>query len=90
MEARRSIEERIEQLENLIYQTKNVLTFDEAARFLGFSKSYLYKLTAANRIPYYKPQNRYESGTYKPANVWSRRRIIISLLCLQRYKIILT
>lgn len=58
MEARKSIEERIEQLENLIYQTKNVLTFDEAARFLGFSKSYLYKLTAANRIPYYKPQGK--------------------------------
>ncbi len=54
----RSIEERIEQLENLMYQCKNVLTFDEAARFLGFSKSYLYKLTAGNRIPYYKPQGK--------------------------------
>lgn len=34
---------------------KNVLTFDEAAKFTGLSKSYLYKLTSTQRIPHYKP-----------------------------------
>ena len=34
---------------------KNLLTSDEAARFLGISKSYLYKLTMQRRIPHYKP-----------------------------------
>ena len=35
--------------------TKEVLTFDEVARFTGFSKSYLYKLTSNKKIPHYKP-----------------------------------
>lgn len=58
MEAKKSIEERIEELEALMYQSKNVLTFDEASRFLGFSKSYLYKLTGGGVIPHYKPQGK--------------------------------
>lgn len=34
---------------------KNVLTFTEASEYTGMSKSYLYKLTASQRIPHYKP-----------------------------------
>lgn len=51
----KSIEERIEQLENLMYQTKSVLNFEEACRYLNLSKSYMYKLTSAGQIPHYKP-----------------------------------
>ena len=40
---------------NIISCTKEVLTSDEAARYLGISKSYLYKLTAQQKIPHYKP-----------------------------------
>ncbi len=40
---------------NIIYCTKEVLTTDEAARYLGVSKSYLYKLTMQQKIPHYKP-----------------------------------
>lgn len=58
MEAKKSIEERIEELENLIYLSKNVLSFEEASRFLNLSKSYLYKLTSAGVIPHYKPQGK--------------------------------
>ena len=58
METKKSIEERIEELENLIYLSKNVLSFEEASRFLNLSKSYLYKLTSAGVIPHYKPQGK--------------------------------
>ena len=34
---------------------KAVLTSDEAARYLGISKSYLYKLTMGRKIPHSKP-----------------------------------
>lgn len=34
---------------------KDVLTFDEACSYSGISKSHMYKLTSANRIPHYKP-----------------------------------
>lgn len=37
---------------------KNVLTVEEAAIFLGFSESYVYKLTCTQQIPYYKPNGK--------------------------------
>ena len=38
--------------------TKEVLTSDEAPRYLGISKSYLYKLTMKQAIPHYKPMGK--------------------------------
>lgn len=35
--------------------TKEVLTSDEAARYMGISKSHLYKLTMRGEIPHSKP-----------------------------------
>jgi excisionase family DNA binding protein len=40
---------------NIIGTTKEVLTSDEAAKYMGISKSYLYKLTMGQKIPHYKP-----------------------------------
>lgn len=58
MEAKKSIEERIEELESLVYASKNVLSFEEACKYMNLSKSYLYKLTSAQQIPHYKPQGK--------------------------------
>ena len=43
---------------NIINATKEVLTSDEAARYMGVSKSYLYKLTMRGQIPHYKPMGK--------------------------------
>lgn len=40
---------------NTIFCTKEVLTSDEAAKYMGVSKSYLYKLTMRQQIPHFKP-----------------------------------
>ena len=37
---------------------KAVLTSDEAARYLGITKSYLYKLTMLRKIPHSKPMGK--------------------------------
>jgi len=37
---------------------KNLLTFKETCIYLGFSKSFLYKLTYKNTIPHHKPTGR--------------------------------
>ena len=58
MEAKKTIEERIEELESLVYASKNVLSFEEACKSLNLTKSYLYKLTSAQMIPHYKPQGK--------------------------------
>lgn len=37
---------------------KNIMSFEEAVEYTGFSKSYLYKLTSGRKIPHYKPTGR--------------------------------
>jgi excisionase family DNA binding protein len=54
----KSIEARVSELEQQIFVTKEILSFEEASRFLNLSKSYLYKLTSGNLIPHYKPQGK--------------------------------
>lgn len=44
----------INRIEESSFQ-KNVLTLNEVANYTGFSKSYLYKLTSARKIPHYCP-----------------------------------
>ena len=59
---------------NIIVCTKEVLTSDEAALYMGVSKSYLYKLTMRKEIPHYKPMgkmcyfNRLELETWLQQN----------------------
>lgn len=45
-------------IEAHIFESKEVLTPDEAARFLNMAKSYLYKLTSAGIIPHSKPNGK--------------------------------
>lgn len=41
--------------EKTLLTSKEVLTADEAARYMGVSKSYLYKLTMQKKLPFSKP-----------------------------------
>lgn len=43
---------------NIINTTKEVLTSEEASKYMGISKSYLYKLTMRKEIPHYKPMGK--------------------------------
>lgn len=52
------LEERFDNIEKLLAGQKNVLTFSEACRFTGISKTYMYKLTSQNRIPHSKPHGK--------------------------------
>lgn len=57
------IEDMIKKVADLItaktiFCTKEVLTSDEAARYMGISKSYLYKLTMLKKVPHYKPSGK--------------------------------
>ena len=73
MSDKKSIEERIEELEALVYSTKNVLSFDEASKYLNLSKSYLYKLTSAQQIPHYKPQGKMIYFEKDALDAWLRQ-----------------
>lgn len=43
---------------NTIFCTKEVLTSNEAAQYMGISKSYLYKLTMLGKVPHFKPMGK--------------------------------
>ena len=45
-------------VDKTLFCTKEVLTSDEAARYMGISRSYLYKLTMRKEIPHYKPRGK--------------------------------
>lgn len=60
---------------NTIFTTKQVLTSDECARYLGVSKSCLYKWTMTRQIPHFKSPtgkcvffNRQEIETWMQTN----------------------
>ena len=72
----KSIEMRVAELENLVLHSKNVLSFEEASRFLNLSKSYLYKLTSGNLIPHYKPQGKMLYFEKMELEAWLRQNPI--------------
>ncbi|MDB4130909.1 helix-turn-helix domain-containing protein [Flavobacteriaceae bacterium] len=47
-----------ERLEKLLLSKKNVLNLNELSDYTGYSKSYIYKLTSRNAIPYFKPSGK--------------------------------
>jgi excisionase family DNA binding protein len=58
MEENQSVEQRLDTIERLLRGQKSVLTFEEGCEFTGLSKSYMYKLTHRNKIPYFKPHGK--------------------------------
>ena len=52
-------EGRLKALENVFLCQKEILNFEEAAMYIGVSKSNLYKMTSLRKIPHYKPAGRY-------------------------------
>lgn len=49
---------------------KEILNFQEAAAFLGISKSSLYKMTSARRIPFYVPSGKLLYFKKRELEVW--------------------
>lgn len=74
----KSLELRVAELERQIFNAKEILSFEEASRFLNLSKSYLYKLTSNNIIPHYKPQGKMIYFERKELEAWLRRHPIKS------------
>jgi excisionase family DNA binding protein len=58
MSENQSVEQRLDTIERLLRGQKSVLTFEEGCEFAGLSKSYMYKLTHRNKIPYFKPHGK--------------------------------
>lgn len=58
-----------------ITETKELITMEEAARFLGLKKSYLYKLTSTKQIPFYKYGGRVIAFDPADLQAWRAARL---------------
>ncbi len=65
--------QRLERIETLLRGQKETLSFDEAAAYIGISKSYLYKLTAGCKVPHYKPEGKTLYFDRGELETWLRR-----------------
>ena len=52
------LQKRVETLEDMLEAGKEVLTVDEAAKFMGMARSSLYKMTSDQTIPFYRPNGK--------------------------------
>ncbi len=64
------LDRRITSIENVIYQAKEYLTIEEAAEYLGCTKSLLYKMTHLHTIPFYKPSGKMVYFEKSELNKW--------------------
>lgn len=59
-----------------LLSAKEMFSLDDAARYTGLSKAYLYRLTSSKEIPHYKPQGRGVYFKRDELNQWlSRNRV---------------
>ena len=49
---------KLDAIKNVLCQAKEILTLEEAAIFLGISKSCLYKMTHNQVVPFFKPNRK--------------------------------
>ena len=52
------LQKRVDTLEDMLDAGKEVLTVEEAAKFMGMARSSLYKMTSDQTIPFYRPNGK--------------------------------
>ncbi len=80
MEAKTTIEERLERIENLLLNSQNsekeFFNVDELADYLNLSKSTIYKLTHRGEHPYSRPNGKRLYFHKKKIDEWIQRNSI--------------
>lgn len=86
-----TLEKRVAELEKRLVDVKDILTIEEASKYTGLSKSYMYKLTSQHLIPYYKPLGKFIYFEKADIDIWLRQNRISSVIQLEdkvlRYKL---
>lgn len=61
---------RLDNIEKKLDFSKKMLTVDDVANYTGISKSNIYKLTSAGKIPHYKPTGKRLYFDLEEINEW--------------------
>lgn len=76
--------QELKEIKNSLFLQKEVLTFEEACKYCGISKSKMYKHTSSNNISYYKPEGKLIFFKREELNTWLLRNRQSSMDELQR------
>ena len=78
----RQIEElrkRIEAVEDILNNAKEVLTVEEASRFMDIARSSLYKMTSDRSIPFYRPNGKMIYFEKADILAWIRQNRVVAI-----------
>lgn len=67
------LKERMKAMENILDNGKEILTVEEAAKFMGIARSSLYKMTSDQLIPFYRPNGKMIYFEKSEILAWIRR-----------------
>lgn len=74
-----NIEKELQEIKQLLSnQSFKPMTISEASSYLNLSKSYLYKMTSAGKIPFFKPSGKKLFFTKSQLDNWIQRNPIKS------------
>ena len=72
------LQKRMEAVEDILDNAKEVLTVEEASRFMDIARSSLYKMTSDRSIPFYRPNGKLIYFEKSDLLAWMRSNRTIS------------
>ena len=72
------LQKRMEAVEDILDNAKEVLTVEEASRFMDIARSSLYKMTSDRSIPFYRPNGKLIYFEKSDLLAWMRRNRTVS------------
>lgn len=84
-----TLSKHLRRVEADIYLSKEFLSVEEAAKYLGFSQSQIYRLTSDKQIAYYKPGGKAIFFRIEDLNDWVRQNRIMPTTEMYRHNIMM-
>ena len=72
------LQKRMEAVEDILDNAKDVLTVEEASRFMDIARSSLYKMTSDRSIPFYRPNGKMIYFEKADILAWIRQNRVVA------------
>lgn len=72
------LQKRMEAVEDILDNAKEVLSVEEAARFMDIARSSLYKMTSDRSIPFYRPNGKMIYFEKADILAWIRQNRVVA------------
>ena len=75
------LQKRMDAMEDILDNAKEVLSVEEAARFMDIARSSLYKMTSDRSIPFYRPNGKMIYFEKVDILEWIRKNRVMPVIC---------